>query len=73
MATRKLDYSATRSATGVRHGDTVGVESDAFCVYLKGKEVGVDLLAYLLSSADRTDADLDGVTYHNTTRPDGSI
>ena len=36
-----------RSATGVRHGDTVGVESDAFCVYRKGKEVRVDLLGYL--------------------------
>jgi hypothetical protein len=42
-----LDYSATRSATGVRHGDTVGVESDAFCVYRRGKQVRVDLLGYL--------------------------
>jgi len=35
------------SATAVRHGDTVGVESDAFCVYRRGKEVRVDLLGYL--------------------------
>ena len=43
-------HSATRSATGVRHGDTVGVESDAFCVYRRGKQVRVDLLGYLVVS-----------------------
>ena len=36
-------HSATRSATGVRHGDTGGVESDAFCMYRRGKQIRVDL------------------------------
>jgi len=32
-----FDYSATHSATRVRHGDTAGIESHAHHVYVRGK------------------------------------
>ncbi len=40
-------WSATHSATRVRHGDTSGVESPAYYVYVRGKLAGVDRLGYL--------------------------